>query len=137
VRIVIGVYREPSEIATNNREEAKERLVKRVEELFDAGVYVNIGTHDHAFIHKIISMIKRKNIPTTRFEFQFLRGVQNAYAIELFLKEQGYTIRFYMPTEIHKFDGAPFMARRIVHNPDFMQHGIKNTFQKIWRVLRI
>jgi len=134
VRIVIGVYREPEDIATNNRTQAKKRLVENVRQLFDAGIYVKIGTHDHKYIRQIIDeIIIPRKIKYDRFEFQFLKGVQNAYGIEKELMKKGYTVRYYMPVEIEKFDGIPYMIRRILHNPDFMKNGIKNTFQKIFR----
>jgi len=138
VRIVIGVYREPEEIATNDREEAKKRLVENVKQLFNLGMHVKIGTHDHKFIRQIINeIIIPQNINKNRFEFQFLKGVQNAYQIENEIMKQGFTVRYYMPVEIEKFDGVPYMVRRLLQNPDFMKHGIKNTFQKIFNFKKL
>lgn len=133
VRIVMGVYIEPENIATNNRTEAKKRLVEQVNDLFNLGVYVEIATHDHKILKRIINeIIKPKKISSKRFEFQFLKGVQNAYQIEKELMKQNYCVRYYMPVEIIKFEGVPYMVRRLMHNPDFMKHGIKNTFQKLF-----
>lgn len=132
VRIVIGVYREPPFLATNNREEAKRKLVDQAKQLFRAGVYVKIATHDHRCIRELIQFIRQNNIPPTRFEFQFLKGVQNAYKIEKELLSYGYIVRYYMPVELRKYDGTSYMVRRLLKNPDFMRHGIKNFFQKLF-----
>ncbi len=133
VRMVIGVYIEPEDIATNDREIAKERLVDRVRQLFDKGVYVEIATHDPDFIDTIIdNIIIPRNIPNDRFEFQFLLGVENGYMIEKKLMALGYTVRYYMPIELEKFASVPYMKRRLSNNPTFIRHGIKNVLQKIF-----
>ena len=46
VRACIGTYKEPPEIAATEDKEIKKRLVDRIKELFEAGVYVEIATHD-------------------------------------------------------------------------------------------
>lgn len=132
VRIIIGVYREPATLATNDRKKAKQRLVEQAKRLFKAGIYVKIATHDHHCIRELVHYIKRHNIPSTRFEFQFLKGVQNAYKIEKELMEANYKVRYYMPVEIRKYDGTAYMVRRLLKNPDFMKHGVKNFFQKLF-----
>lgn len=132
VRACIGIYLENKSIATTSKQEAKARLVKRVQELFDAGIYVEIATHDHKVIHTIINdIIKPQGIPATRFEFQFLKGVQNAYNIENYLMKQGYTIRYYMPVEENKGDGNAYMERRLKANPWMTIAGAEN-FLKMW-----
>ncbi len=132
VRACIGIYVEPETIATNNRYEAKQRLMHRVAELFAQGVYVEIATHDPDVVHTIISsLIEPMQIPLSRFEFQFLKGVQNAYDLEAELMQKGYTVRYYMPVEIQNGDGVPYMQRRLRKNPDIFRHGITNFMQKI------
>lgn len=132
VRACIGIYIEPETIATNDRYEAKMRLIERIDELFAEGVYVEIATHDPEIVRTIIShIIKQNEIPRSRFEFQFLKGVQNAYALEGELLKEGYTVRYYMPVEIQKGDGVPYMQRRLRKNPDIVWHGIKNLLQRL------
>ncbi len=132
VRACIGIYVEPETLATNNRYEAKQRLMYRIAELFAQGVYVEIATHDPDVVHTIISsIIEPMHIPRSRFEFQFLKGVQNAYDLEAELMKHGYTVRYYMPVEIQKGDGIPYMQRRLRQNPDLFRHGVKNLFQQL------
>jgi len=133
VRACIGIYNEPNKYATIRRSIAKEWLVERIEELFDAGVYVEIATHDHKVIHQVIELIERKKIPKNRFEFQFLKGVENAYAIENFLLKKGYKVRYYMPVELQLDDGVPYMKRRLIANPHMVVVGVKNVLQRMLR----
>ena len=129
VRACIGIYIEPEDIATNDRAEAKKRLINDVEKMFDAGVYVEIATHDHRVIHRIVEMIEKKRIAPDSFEFQFLKGVQNAYNIEQELMDRGYKVRYYMPAEIKQGDGQPYMIRRLRANPDMLSSGTRNLIQ--------
>ncbi len=132
VRIVIGVYVEPEDIATNDRQKAKERLVDRVGQLFDKGAYVEIATHDPDIIDRIINeIIIPRNISPDRFEFQFLKGVENGYMIEKKVMRRGYTVRYYLGIELKKFASVPYIKRRLSNNPAFIRHGIKNIWQQM------
>lgn len=135
VRACIGIYNEPKNIATTSIPEAKHRLVKRIRELFNAGVYVEMATHDHDVIKQVIeTIIVPRRIDSSRFEFQFLRGVQNAYDIERELMDRGYAVRYYAPVEIARGDGTPYMIRRLKKNPTLLKHGVKNVMQKLFRI---
>ena len=130
VRACIGIYREPFDIATNDRTEAKRRLISRVGELLRLGVHTEIATHDHDVIRTIISgIIEPRGYPLSLFEFQFLKGVENAHQIQGELRDRGYTVRFYMPIELKEHDGDAYIGRRLLANPDLIQHGIKNVLQ--------
>ncbi len=129
VRACIGIYLEPKDIATNDKDEAKKRLIINVEKMFNAGIYIEIATHDLLVVNRIQDIIKRKNIPADRFEFQFLKGVQNAYNIERELMDKGYKVRYYMPAEIKTGDGLPYMIRRLKANPDMLTLGAVNFAQ--------
>jgi proline dehydrogenase len=130
VRACIGIYDESETIATKSKAEAKTRLVENIKQLFQRGVYVEIATHDHAVIHEVVQYIKDQHIPTSRFEFQFLKGVQKAYDIEPELRELGYKVRYYMPFEIKEGDGIPYTKRRLIANPDMILSGAKNLWHK-------
>ena len=131
VRACIGVYREPRSEATNDKKEAKQRLVERIRELFAAGIYVEIATHDHDVIYQIIDeIIVPQGISPARFEFQFLRGVENAYQIDKQLLGQGYKVRYYMPVELKPEAGIPYMKRRLIQNPEMVVNAAKNIAQR-------
>ena len=130
-RIVTGAYRESYKISTNGKAEIKERFVERAKELFESGVYVEIATHDHAVINRLITEviepgIKSGKIKKDSFEFQFLKGVQNAYDIDESLIASGYKVRYYLPVELKKGDSVSYMGRRLKENPDLLSLGYKN-----------
>lgn len=134
VRSCIGVYRESRTIATRNKKEMKERLWRRLEELFNTGVYVEIATHDHQLVHRLIDeLILPGHYPPTRYEFQFLKGVYNGEKLGQELRAAGHTVRDYMPVELHDGDGTPYMFRRLKANPELLVNGMKNMVQKIFK----
>ena len=97
--------------------------------MYDAGIYVEVATHDHGVINKIKDRIVDEQLDRNRFEFQFLKGVQNGYAVEEDLRSYGFKTRFYMPTEIKEGDGTPYMERRIIANPGMVFSAAKNMVQ--------
>ncbi len=129
IRGCIGIYQVPEHLGINDRHKAKIQLVRRIKELFAVGVYVEIATHDLEFLEVARRTISEQEIPSTRYEFQFLRGVRNAYDIEKVLMENGTIVRYYMPVEIERGDGVPYMQRRLRKNPDIFRHGIRNFLQ--------
>jgi proline dehydrogenase len=137
VRVCIGIFDEAKTIATKSKKEAKKRLVERIVELFDAGVYVEIATHDNKVIDTIINeIIKPRNINIDKFEFQFLKGVQIAYKIKDRLLDEGYKVRFYIPTELNPGDGLDYMIFRLYANPVMVLSGAKNTIQLVLNTFR-
>lgn len=141
VRACIGIYNEPAEIATTSRSVAKNRLVKDVEALFDAGIYVEIATHDKNTVRQIVEEVimprmRAGQITTKDFEFQFLKGVHNGEALERELNahymqhtNDKFQFRYYMPAEINRGDGTPYMERRLKANPSIVLAGGINAVQ--------
>lgn len=130
VRLCIGIYQEPEDIAVTSKREAKKRLLSRLEELFDVGVYVEIATHDSHVINEAQEIIRRRGIPVDRYEFQFLKGVPVAERkIIPRLLDEGKTCRLYMPVEFHAGDGLPYIIRRCKANSWMVWYGVKNVAQ--------
>ncbi len=128
VRVCIGIYQEPNLIASNKKEEAKRRMKKRVEELFDCGAYVEIATHDFSVIEDCIKLIEKKKIPEWQYEFQMLKGpnIVDKNAGYLFRKNK--SIRLYAPFELKEGDGIPYQRRRLKNNPDIIKSAIRDKF---------
>ncbi len=130
VRLCIGIYQEPEEVAVTSKREAKKRLLLRLEDLFDVGVYVEIATHDSRVINEAQKIIGRRGIPADRYEFQFLKGVPVAEKkIIPRLLDEGKTCRLYMPVELNAGDGLPYIIRRCKANPWMIWYGAKNVGQ--------
>ncbi|MBI4738987.1 proline dehydrogenase family protein [Candidatus Woesearchaeota archaeon] len=118
------------DIATNSKSLAKDLLIQRVQELFDAGAYVEIATHDHGVIRRIIKeVIEPDEIPSDCFEFQFLTGVQEGRKASKELQKLGYKVRFYVPCELAPGSGIPYLKRRLIKNPGLVWSGAKNVIQ--------
>lgn len=132
VRVCIGIYSEPSEYATRSKKEAKQRLVERVRELFAAGVYVEIATHDPRVVETVVNdVILKQHISSDRFEFQFLKGVYQGEVLAQHLSSQGYIVRLYMPAELSLGEGDAYMKRRLIANPGLVFLAAKNVGQQI------
>lgn len=130
VRACIGAYNETVGYAEIGDKAVKRRLVDTIKGLFDAGVYVEIATHDHNVINEVMGYIGKNNIENDRFEFQFLKGILSGESIEPKLKAKGYKVRVYMPIETKKFASVPYVNRRLLESPSLVSHYIKNIIKK-------
>lgn len=152
VRLVIGIYNEPKEIAHVDKVKMKELLVDYAKELLLRGTYVEVATHDLDCIKNFISNVVIPNkIPSNRFETQFLHGVprdelqrdlmNGSFVSSLDikedksdtvylnqLKEEGILVRKYLPYGIANVAGA-YCRRRLKENPNMVSYGIKNFFK--------
>ncbi len=149
VRLVIGIYNEPAEIAHTAKPAMKAVLVELACELAARGAYIEIATHDlkclESFFQKAVIP---QAVPPTRFETQFLmgvprRGVQKALTCGSYfagwekrlpaadrehkeaLAASGVLVRLYLPFGSAEVAG-PYCKRRLKANPDMIGFGIKN-----------
>ena len=148
VRLVIGIYQEPSSLAYTDKGIMKDLLIQYSRELFARGTYVEMATHDANAIDRFFTQVVLPHkIPPTRFETQFLLGVPRLklqkslvsgdYFRELqasgvnvpehaeALRRSGVLVRMYLPYGQDAVAG-PYCKRRIIHNPNMMIYGIKN-----------
>lgn len=137
VRVVRGIYDEPREIATISKSEAKYMLIDRVAELLDAGVYVEIGTHDKKIVNKLMKKVIMPRLASGQitkddFEFQFLMGVHNGYELGDKLITEGFKVRYYGPIQTRDGAGLHYMRRRLKAHSGFVLSGAKNFVQNSW-----
>lgn len=122
-RLCKGIYIEPEKIAYKNKQEIRDNFVKILEYLFDNGNYVGIATHDDYLIEKAYQMIKEKNIPKDKFEFQMLYGVKENLRDKI--NADGYKIRVYVPFGKHWYN---YSIRRLQENPQVAWYITKSIF---------
>ncbi|MGD8536948.1 MAG: proline dehydrogenase family protein [Candidatus Aminicenantes bacterium] len=129
IRICIGIYNEPKDIALQNKPEMKKKMLEQVEVLFKEGHYPEIATHDKAVINEAINIAERLNMKKGQYEVQMLMGVpMQAFQDELV--RNGILVRLYVPfAEKWKFATA-YCKRRLAANPAMAAYIIKNIFQK-------
>lgn len=129
IRICIGIYNEPKDVALQNKPEMKKKLLEYVEVLFKEGHYPEIATHDKAVIIEAINIAERLNMKKDQYEVQMLMGVpMQAYQDELV--RNGILVRLYVPfAEKWKFAIA-YCKRRLAANPAMAAYILKNIFKK-------
>jgi len=129
IRICIGIYNEPKDIALQNKPEMKKKMLEQVEVLFKEGHYPEIATHDEAVIDEALNIAERLNMKKDQYEVQMLMGVpMQAYQDELV--RNGILVRLYVPfAEKWKFAIA-YCKRRLAANPAMAAYIFKNIFNK-------
>jgi len=130
IRICIGIYNEPKDIALQNKPAMKKKMLEHVEVLFKEGHYPEIATHDQALINESIETAEKLNIKKDRYEVQMLMGVpMNAYQDQLI--QNGILIRLYVPfAEKWKYAIA-YCKRRLAANPAMAIYIVKNIMHKM------
>ncbi len=122
-RLCKGIYIEPENIAFKEREEVRKNFIQSLELMLDNGNYVGIATHDEYLINEAYRMIKEKNIPKNKFEFQMLYGVTEHLRDKI--NSDGYKIRIYIPYGEHWY---PYSVRRLKENPQLAWYITKSIF---------
>jgi proline dehydrogenase len=149
VRLVIGIYNEPSEVAQTQLPMMKDLLIDYAGELAARGTYVEVASHDEDCIKKFFTRVAiPQKLAASRFETQWLLGVprkdvqqalvSGAYFSALaqeapstvldYLSElahSGVIVRMYLPYGKDAVAG-PYCKRRLRANPHMISYGIKN-----------
>ncbi|MDR3685036.1 MAG: proline dehydrogenase family protein [Geothrix sp.] len=129
VRICIGIYSEPADVALQNKPDMKEKLFEYVQLLLDRGHYPEIATHDEPLVRRCIEYLDRRGVPKDAYEFQMLLGVPRTQLQQDIVK-RGQIIRLYVPfAEDWKY-AIHYMKRRLAANPAMALMVMKNLFGK-------
>ncbi len=129
VRICIGIYNEPAEVALQDKADMKARLFDYVQLLMDHGHYPEIATHDEPLIHRCIEYLDKRGVAKNAYEFQMLLGVPRTELQQEIVK-RGQIIRLYVPfAEDWKY-AVHYLKRRLAHSPSMAIMVMKNLFGK-------
>ncbi|MGB2875612.1 MAG: proline dehydrogenase family protein [Gaiellaceae bacterium] len=112
VRLCKGIYLEPSSIAFRDFEAVRASFVQALEELWDAGCYVGVATHDEWLLEQARRGVAVRRLERDEYEFQMLLGVRPALGDELV--RQGHRLRIYTPFGRHWY---AYSLRRLQENP--------------------
>lgn len=131
VRLVIGIYPEPVDIATADKTVMKERLLTAAQQLLNRGVRVEFATHDEPTLERFA----RDIAPTApeQCEIQMLLGVPRA---SMQSKLQGgelgpaLPVRLYVPFAIGWSDATAYLRRRMVESPNMILPVLKNLLNR-------
>lgn len=125
-RLCKGIYREPPDIAIQDRSAINDNFISLLQQAFDTDAYVAIATHDQGLIDRAIALIDKMNIPVSRFEFQALYGVPMHGKLEKLLAKE-FTVRIYVPFGQAWYD---YSLRRLKENPNLAGYVLRNLFRR-------
>ena len=130
IRLCIGIYREPPEIAYQDKKDMKRNLLGLLEKLLEKGHFVAIATHDERLIHRCLELLVKKEFPLKQYEFQMLVGVPRERIQDKLVRE-GYTFRLYIPFAEDWKDAIAYCKRRLIANPNMGFYVAKNWCKKL------
>ncbi len=113
LRLVKGAYREPKEVAFQDKRLIDAEYLHLMKRMLREGLYVAIATHDPRIIGEAKRYTEAMGIPKDRFEFQLLYGVRPLEQRRL--AQEGYTVRAYVPYGRFWY---PYLSRRIAERPE-------------------
>ena len=124
VRLCKGAYKEPAEIAWQDKSKVDENFVSLMKILLESGVYHGIATHDERMIDATIAFARERDIAPNAFEFQMLYGIRRD--LQERLVSEGWNMRVYVP-----FGGEwyPYFMRRLAERPANALFILRNLFR--------
>jgi proline dehydrogenase len=112
IRLCKGAYKEPPEVAFQEKSEVDANYVKVAKFIMKSGVYHGIATHDEQIIKELIAFAKAERIAPDAFEFQMLHGIRRD--LQQGIVKQGWRMRVYVPFGTEWY---PYLMRRLAERP--------------------
>lgn len=112
IRLCKGAYKEPPDIAFQEKSEVDANYVKLMKVLLKSGVYHGLATHDENIIKEAKAFAIREKIPRDSFEFQMLHGIRRD--LQQSLVRDGWRMRVYVPFGTEWY---PYFMRRLAERP--------------------
>jgi proline dehydrogenase len=116
VRLCIGIYREPSAIALQDKNSMKRRLLELLEQMWNNDQHVAIATHEEWVIREALEVAERLGRPMNQVEVQMLLGVPRQ-KLQRELVANGVRVRLYVP---YGEQWHAYSMRRLENNPDML-----------------
>jgi len=124
VRLVKGAYKEPKEIAFQQKSEVDRNYMRLTMMLLLRGNFPAIATHDEAIINAACKYTRDNGISKSAFEFQMLYGIRRD--LQEKLVSQGYKVRIYVP---YGSQWYPYLMRRLAERPANLIFVLSNTLR--------
>ncbi|MCC7007929.1 MAG: proline dehydrogenase family protein [Acidobacteria bacterium] len=125
VRLVKGAYREPREVAFQEKEDVDRAFVELMRMLLTAGHSPAIATHDPAMIEATRGFATERGLARTAYEFQLLYGIRRD--LQRALAADGHPVRVYVPFGTEWF---PYFMRRLGERPANVGFVMKSLFKE-------
>ena len=112
IRLCKGAYKEPPEIAFQQKSEVDANYVKLMKILMKSKVYHGLATHDENIINQAKAFATKERISRDAFEFQMLHGIRRD--LQQSLAGDGWRMRVYIPFGTEWY---PYFMRRLGERP--------------------
>ena len=112
IRLCKGAYKEPPDIAFENKADVDANYVKLMKILMKSGIYHGMATHDENMIREAQAFATREKIARDSFEFQMLYGIRRD--LQQRLVKDGWRMRVYIPFGTEWY---PYFMRRLGERP--------------------
>ncbi|MFJ8201210.1 proline dehydrogenase family protein [Streptomyces sp. NPDC096152] len=112
VRLVKGAYKEPAEVAYQNRQEIDKAYVRILRTLMEGEGYPMIGSHDPRLISIGQELARRAGRKPAEYEFQMLYGIRSDEHLRL--AAEGHRMRVYTA---YGTDWYGYFMRRLAEKP--------------------
>jgi proline dehydrogenase len=124
IRLCKGAYKEPEEIAFQQKSEVDANYVKLMKALMKSGIYHGLATHDENIIKEAKAFATRETVSREAFEFQMLYGIRRD--LQRSLVREGWGMRVYIPFGAEWY---PYLMRRLAERPANVLFILKNLFR--------
>lgn len=125
VRVCKGAYREPADVAFQDKKDVDASFVRMMEVLLSRGHYPALATHDPALVAHAKRFTQAHGIAPDRFEFQTLYGITRD--VQEQLVREGYRVRVYVPFGTHWY---PYTMRRFAERPANIWFVVRNVVRE-------
>ncbi|MEU8653835.1 proline dehydrogenase family protein [Streptomyces sp. NPDC048737] len=112
VRLVKGAYKEPAEVAHQNKHEIDKAYVRVLRTLMDGAGYPMIGSHDPRLISIGQELARKAGRKPDEYEFQMLYGIRGEEHLRL--AAEGHRMRVYTA---YGTDWYGYFMRRLAEKP--------------------
>ena len=124
IRLCKGAYKEPADIAFQEKSEVDANYLKLTRMLLKSGIYHGIATHDERIIRETQAFATREKLARESFEFQMLHGIRRD--LQDGLAKQGWRLRVYIPFGSEWY---PYLMRRLAERPANLFFIVRNLFR--------
>jgi proline dehydrogenase len=125
VRLVKGAYKEPAEVAHQNRHEIDKAYVRILRTLMEGDGYPMIGTHDPRLIPIAQELADNAGRKLNEYEFQMLYGIRGDE--QLRLAEDGHRMRVYTA---YGTDWYGYFMRRLAEKPTNLRFFLRSVISR-------
>jgi len=131
IRLVIGIYPEPAEVATTDKDEMKERMLRAAKRLLERGARVEFATHDERYLERFAREVAP--MAPDRCEVQLLLGVPRDPIIDRFARGDfgvRLPVRLYVPFALSWSDATAYLRRRLNESPSMVWLVLANLLRR-------